>query len=218
MDRRVVCTLGWVTLLCFLIPSAAQAQPSTPAAGRFLIADRELGDPNFSETVILLISYSADDGAMGLVVNRRTDVSIARVLRELKEAKGRSDPVYVGGPVEPGGVLALFKTASKPEDAKRVFADVYLISSRDLLQKTLATTSADANLFHVYLGYSGWGPGQLEHEMGLGAWHVLPADVEMVFHSEPETVWPRLIRRTELRIALGLAPTTPAGSLRPFHR
>ncbi len=59
----------------------------------------------------------------------------------------------------------------------------------------------EPGVFHVFLGYAGWGPGQLEHEVELGAWHILPPDTASVFDADPESVWPRLIRRTELRIA-----------------
>jgi putative transcriptional regulator len=168
--------------------------------GRLLVASRDLGDPNFAKTVILLVHYSQDEGAVGLVLNKRTDVPISRVFHDLKEASGRNDPVYIGGPVELNSVLALLKSASKPEGANRVFGDVYLISNKDLLKATLAS-SAEATVFHTYIGYAGWASGQLEHEVELGAWHILPADVGTVFHSDPDSVWERLIRRTETQIA-----------------
>jgi putative transcriptional regulator len=135
---------------------------------------------------------------MGLIVNRRSDLPLSRVFRDLKEAKGNADLVYVGGPVEPGVVLALLRSASPPEEAQLVFGGVYLVSSKALLEKTLA---AESSTFHVYLGYAGWGPGQLEHEVELGGWQVLPAAPAEVFHSDPDSVWPRLIKRTEQRIA-----------------
>jgi putative transcriptional regulator len=183
-------------------------QTSDLAAGKFLVASRDLGDPNFAETVILLVHYSRDEGAVGLVLNRRTDVPISRVFHDMKEAGGRKDPVYVGGPVDLNSVLALLKSASKPENAQRVFGDVYLISSKDLLKETLAS-GVEAAVFHAYVGYAGWGAGQLEHELELAAWHILPADAGIVFHSDPESVWPRLIRRTETQIARVLTYTPP---------
>jgi putative transcriptional regulator len=176
------------------------SQTDDLAVGRFLVASRDLGDPNFAKTVILLVHYKPDQGAVGLVVNRATDVPISRVFQDLKEAKSRTDPVYVGGPVELNTVMALFKTASKPENSTRVFNDVYLISNKDLLKATLAS-GAESSVFHTYVGYAGWGAGQLEHEMELGAWHVMPADAATVFHSDPDSVWPRLIRRTETQVA-----------------
>ncbi len=114
------------------------------------------------------------------MVNKRTDVPISRVFHDLKEASGRQDPVYIGGPVELNSVLALLKSASKPDGADRVFGDVYLISNQDLLTKTLAS-SAEATVFHTYIGYAGWQAGQLEHEVELGAWHIMPADAAPCF-------------------------------------
>jgi putative transcriptional regulator len=187
-------------VLCGLAPVPGQAQAPELAAGSFLVSSRELGDPNFSETVILLLRYDDEQCAMGLIVNRRTDLPLSRVFQDLKQAKGRTDRAYMGGPVEPGDVLALLRSSTKLEDAERVFANVYLISDKELLEKTLAG-KGEPSVFHVFLGYAGWGPGQLEHEVELGAWHILPADAASVFDADPDSVWPRLIRRTELRIA-----------------
>jgi putative transcriptional regulator len=189
-------------LAAFFVIASAQmfGQVDQLAPGTFLVASRDLGDPNFSRAVVLLVHYDDENGALGVIINRQSDVPLSRVFAELKEAKGRTDPIYVGGPVETGSVLALLKSSSKPKDAEPVFGDVYLISSKTLLAKTLAA-GVEASQFHAYLGYAGWAREQLEHEVELGAWHVLPADASNVFHSDPDSVWERLIRRTELRIA-----------------
>jgi putative transcriptional regulator len=184
----------------------AFCQSDDLAVGRLLVASRDLGDPNFAKTVILLVHYTEGQGAVGLVLNKRTDVPISRVFHDLKEAGGRKDPVYIGGPVELNSVLALLKSATKPEGADKVFADVYLISNKDLLTKTLGS-SAEPTVFHTYIGYAGWGAGQLEHEVELGAWHIMPADAGTVFHADPDSVWQRLIQRTETQIA-GIPPST----------
>ncbi len=168
--------------------------------GTFLVASRDLADPNFVHTVVLLVRYDEENGALGLVINRQSEVPLSRVFAELKEAKDRMDPIYIGGPVEEGSVLALLKADAKPKDADRVFGDVYLISSKALLEKTLAS-GTEADRFHAYLGYAGWAREQLEREVELGAWHVMPAEASSVFHSDPDSVWQRLIRRTEMRIA-----------------
>jgi putative transcriptional regulator len=192
-----------VVALCGM--SFLQAQSSSIkdlAAGKLLVAGRELGDPNFIETVILLVHYDKES-TMGLVLNRRTRVPLSRVFDDLKAAKGRTDPVYVGGPVERNGVLALVRVRPKPEGASNVFADVHLISTKELLEKTVAA-GTESGIFHVYLGYAGWGPGQLEHEVELGAWFIFRPEAGMVFDTDPETLWPRLIQQTELRIARAL--------------
>jgi len=193
----------WRFTAALFVLTLAQAwgQGDALAAGKFLVASRELGDPNFAQTVVLLVSYDSEKGAMGLIVNRQTEVPMSRLFQDLKGAKGRSDPVYVGGPVELETVQGLLKSSSKPgADAKHVFGDVYLITSKELFEKTLAS-QADASIFHIYVGYAGWGAGQLEHEIDLGGWHVMAADASNVFHSEPDSVWPRLIKRTEMQIA-----------------
>ncbi len=193
----------WSAALLLLALLPLQGQDDL-APGKFLVASRELGDPNFAQAVVLLIDYDAAKGSMGLIINRRTDMPVSRLLRDLKEAKGRDDSIYVGGPVELTTVLALVKSSNKPGDAKHVFGDVYLVNTKDLLEKTLAARP-QPDSFHVFVGYAGWGPGQLEHEVSLGAWHVMSADSALVFHTDPDSIWPRLIKRTEQQIALRLA-------------
>ncbi len=200
--------------LLLLACAPAFCQSDDLAVGRLLVASRDLGDPNFAKTAILLVHYNEDQGAVGLVINRRTDVPVSRVFHDLKEAGGRTDPVYIGGPVELNSVLGLLKSATKPMGADKVFGDVYLISNKDLLAQTLASR-ADATTFHTYIGYAGWGAGQLEHEIDLGAWHIMPAEAATVFHPDPDSVWQHLIRRTETNIARAIY--TPPLRL-PAHR
>ena len=81
------------------------------------MASRDLGDPNFAETVILLVHYD-EEGVVGLILNRRTDVPLSRVLKGIKAAKDRSDLVYLGGPVEIPSVFALLQSPAKVEGAE----------------------------------------------------------------------------------------------------
>src|SRR5437879_4518286 len=178
---------------------AASAGAEDLAAGKFLVAPRDAPDRHFAETVILLIDYS-QDGAVGLIINRETKVPLSRALEQISGAKDRSDLAYSGGPVEGSAVLALLRSRTKPQDARRVFGDVHLISSRALLDKTLAA-GASPDEVRVYLGYAGWGPGQLRREVDLGGWHILRGDADIVFDPEPSTVWRRLVRRTETPVA-----------------
>ena len=195
---------GWLTLaaaaLCgtFVFPAQPAHVPDL-GVGKLLIARRDAPDPVFGETVILLIRYD-HTGTVGLVLNRRTKVPISRALQPLKGAIGRSDPVYIGGPVEGENVLALLKSNLMPEGSDHVTGKVYLASSAELLDKTLARRPAPDE-FRAYLGYCGWGPGQLENEAGHGFWEVLNGSAEVVFDSDPETLWSRLIDRAEQRIA-----------------
>ncbi len=168
-------------------------------AGKLLVASRNLGDPNFVQTVVMLVHYDAE-GAVGLILNRRTDVPLSRVLDGLKGAKDRSDPVYVGGPVEKPAVFALLRSPKKLEGAENIFDGVYLVSRKDLFEQTLSARP-DPEAFHVYLGYAGWTNDQLRHEVELGAWFIFPADAQTVFNGDPDSLWSQMIHKTELKLA-----------------
>lgn len=197
--------------LALLAAACALAQTITgkPAAGKFLVASRELPDPNFAQSVVLLIQYDAK-GAMGLIINRETKVPLSRVF---ENPKSPSQKLYFGGPVQVSGALALLRSATKIEEAKHVLEDVYMVTDKAVLEKQLAA-GADAKTLRIYLGYSGWAPGQLDHELELGAWHVLPGDAPTVFDPNPDSVWMKLIRRTELRLA-GLSVGAEGDTIKP---
>jgi len=170
------------------------------------VASRALGDPNFAETVVLLVRYDAE-GAVGLILNRRSHVPLSRVLEGLKAAKSRSDPVYLGGPVETAAVFALLQSPAKLEDAEHIFGGVYLISTKPLFDRTISA-QPDPGVFHVYLGYAGWSNEQLRREVELGAWFIFQPDAGTVFNSDPDSLWSQMIRKTELK----LAESEPAGA------
>jgi len=168
-------------------------------AGKLLVASRDLGDPNFAQTVVLLVHYDAE-GVVGLILNRRSRVPLSRVLDDLKAAKDRSDPVYLGGPVEPAAVFGLLQSQAKVEGAEHVFGRVYMISTKPLFEKTISAQPAP-DVFHAYMGYAGWTAGQLRMEVALGAWFIFPADAGAVFNADPDALWSQMIHKTELKLA-----------------
>lgn len=137
---------------------------------------------------------------MGVVLNRRTKLPLSSLFSDLKPKKPLSDPVYAGGPVEPTTGIALLRSDAALDGSHQIFPHVYLIAERALLEKTLAE-GKESSVVRVYLGYCGWGPDQLEREIEAGAWQVSPADAARVFDPEPDTLWERLIRKTEMQIA-----------------
>jgi putative transcriptional regulator len=189
------------------VSSAAQltkGRVKALAVGKCLVASRELPDPNFSDSVVLLAEYGAS-GAMGVIVNRPTDLPIARVLKDMQGAQGRTDVVYFGGPVSTDALVALVRSAPELAGSRRVLNDVQLITTRESLEPLLSSGVKRDNL-RTFLGYAGWGRGQLERETAAGYWHVVSGDADLVFDPEPEAVWLRLIRSTERLIALRLYP------------
>jgi len=167
--------------------------------GKLLVAPRDSPDPHFAKSVVLLVQLD-DGGTLGLMINHPTKIPIARALEQLKAANHRSDPVYLGGPVDGTTVLALLHAGSRPDDARRIMSDVYLVSTRPLLEKTLAAGTGPGE-FRAYVGYCGWGVGQLEYEMSRGAWYIFDGDARLVFDSDPDSVWSRLIARIEQKVA-----------------
>ena len=194
--------------LCVLAGSApgseghagAQLRPGALrelAAGKVLIASRALGDPNFVQTVVLLAEHN-EQGSMGLVVNRRSEIPVSRVFPHL--ARTWKAAIFIGGPVAPTGILALLRSGTPPPDSRHVAADLHVITAREPLE-TLVKQGAGLTHFRLYAGYAGWRPGQLERETTHGAWHVLSADPSIAFDNDPPTLWEREIRRTEARLA-----------------
>jgi len=171
--------------------------PKGLAAGKVLVASRDLGDPNFAHTVVLLIHYDAQ-GVVGLVLNRRTDIPLSRALDGVKAAKDRSDRVFLGGPVETPALFALLQSKTKLEGAEQIFGGVYLISAKPLFEQTISARP-DPKVFHVYMGYAGWTREQLQMEVQLGAWYIFPSDASTVFNSDPDSLWFQMIRKTELK-------------------
>ena len=169
------------------------------APGKLLVASRDLADPNFAHTVVLLVHYDAKS-VVGLVLNHRTDLPLSRVFEGLKAAKDRSDKVYLGGPVETPAVFALLQSPKKLEGAEHVFGGIYLINTKPLFEQTISARP-DPGGFHVYLGYAGWAKDQLRMEVAQGAWFIFPADAQTIFSSDPDSLWPQMIRKTELRLA-----------------
>ena len=164
------------------------------AAGKLLIAGRDLPDGNFAETVILLADYGAG-GAMGLILNRQSDIPVSRAFPKLKAAPPDAR-IFVGGPVGTTKVVGLLRARSPEKDVRHIVSDIFLVAEREPLEGLIGS-GADARHFRVYFGYAGWAPGQLEHEAVEGAWHVVSADADLVFDPDPATIWQREVRRTE---------------------
>lgn len=193
----------------FLVSSLTSDSPRPEAQlskGKFLVASRSLTDPSFAETVVLLIEYERH-GAMGLVINRPSEVKLSKVFPQIKELQKRTDTVFLGGPVARRDLFMLVRSASKPENAHKIFNDIYVSSSRTVLERMIGDADPRER-FRVYAGHAGWAPGQLDHEVSRGAWHILEADAETVFNEAPSKIWPELIRRSSV-LWVNSDPGTP---------
>jgi putative transcriptional regulator len=164
--------------------------------GKLLIASEKLGDPTFAESVIVIVNRDSDRGTVGLMVNRRTNVPLSRLFSKRKDVS--DDPVYIGGPVDLTLVQVLLRSSSRIEKATHVIADVYSTEDKNTIEKYISHSNPFR--FHLYLGYAGWAPGQLEAEIRLGAWSVMDASPGIIFDSHPDSLWIRLNARLHMQI------------------
>jgi putative transcriptional regulator len=172
--------------------------------GQLLIAAPALLDPNFLRTVVLLSEHT-DEGALGLVLNRPSDVAVSAAVEELGELIGEDEPVYVGGPVEPSQVVVLAEFDEPDSAAALVFADVGFLTVAPEVGPT------DIRRRRLYAGYAGWDAGQLEAELEQGAWIVEPPVSDDIFTDEPDELWRSVLHRKGGRYALiALMPVDPS--------
>ena len=153
--------------------------------GQLLVASPHLLDQNFVRTVVLLIHHS-EEGAFGVVLNRPADNTIRELWEQVGETDCESDRrVNVGGPVA-GPLMAIHTDRDLAE--LEILPGVYFAAQRDHLEKLLGQTERP---YRVFVGHSGWGGGQLEHELEEGAWLTTPATVDRVFDDDDD-LWKKV--------------------------
>jgi putative transcriptional regulator len=155
--------------------------------GSLLIAAPQLLDPNFRRTVILIADHG-DEGAMGVILNRPSGMSVSDAAPDLEPLVGPDAPIFAGGPVQPtsGIVLAEVTEADEP-----IFDDVVLVPGLG----ELADVVDGAGDIRVFAGYAGWGAGQLDDEIGRDDWILEPAQPSDVFSEAPEALWGEVLER-----------------------
>ncbi len=176
----------------FAPPSNPGTTLIEPSKGMFLIAGHDLLDPRFVHSVVLLVDVN-DNGALGLVINRASEHKLAEVIPALQYHATATDLLYLGGPVGINTVTVLVRSEAATEEVQHVFNDVYFSASLPVLEATLEKLDHEQRL-RVYAGHAGWAPGQLQGELRRGDWYLVEADAELVFNTEPESIWLRLIR------------------------
>ena len=181
------------------------AKPDTPQdlTGKLLIAMPGMGDPRFEHSVVYLCAHS-DEGAMGLIVNKRVpEIGLDDLLDQLEIDRGTSSlgrAVHFGGPVEGarGFVLHTSDAGTYPATL-RVDERFAMTATRDILVDIARGRGPRRTL--TALGYAGWGPGQLEDELRQNAWLTADADTAIVFDPDDHAKWARALK------AMGIDPS-----------
>ncbi len=174
----------------------------SPLAPSLLLAMPDLADPNFKRTVVLLV-HNDEEGSFGLVLNRPTEIQADDLCDTLGISwHGDADlSVHWGGPVQPntGWVLAGAGVLEGQAEARSVLEGVHWAGSLEALRTVASDPPEQVRLF---LGYAGWGAGQLEEEIARGSWIVAPASAEFSFEVDADEMWDRVWRQ------LGINPAT----------
>jgi putative transcriptional regulator len=189
--------LGALLTVLHAVPALAGMEfaPSSVAKGVLLVASPSLEDPNFRQAVVLVVEHGPE-GTVGLILNRSTNVLLSKALPDMPVLKGTIYRLFAGGPVEPTRFLLLFRLKEPPADARSVFDGVYLGRTPRILERII-TQAKPTETFRAFAGFAAWAPRQLEAEMLLGAWGVLPPDSVGIFDKDPATLWQDCIGRLQ---------------------
>ena len=207
-----ILTVGLV-LLFILNPWFLRAGESRPGgelkAGVFLYAVPELPDLNFFHTVILLVTYD-EDGAMGLVINRPSEVHVNEALPDFDSSIKFQQPLYIGGPVSRDRMSVFIRSDDPPDDALKVLENVFLSWSREVLDQMLKKENPE-NILRVYSGYAGWSPGQLDREFARGDWVIGRAEPDKIFIEDTSSLWPEIFKiREQVEVRNPIFEAVPA--------
>lgn len=176
---------------------------TTYLTNHFLIAMPNLYDPHFFHTVTYVCMHN-DEGAMGVVVNRPTNVKLKDILEHMdipSHAEGLGDmPIYEGGPVDRERGFVIHQPLGEWDAMLPVANQIGVTTSRDIL--TAIGKGEGPEQFLIALGYAGWSAGQLEKEMSENAWLSVPADQQVIFNTRPEARWKTAASRLGIDLSL----------------
>jgi putative transcriptional regulator len=142
------------------------------------------------------MTHHDEEGAMGLVLSRPSEVQVADAVPELAELPGVDERVYVGGPVQPEAVVVLVEHEDEPADDAPIVGNVAFMHADSDLREL------DGVRARVFAGYSGWGSGQLEAELEESSWIVVPSEPDDVFAPDPDELWRTVLHRKGGKFAL----------------
>jgi putative transcriptional regulator len=159
--------------------------------GQLLIASPALLDPNFHRTVVLIAEHDDESGAMGVVLNRVTELPVGEAAPVLGDIVEPGALVHSGGPVQPTAVVILAQFHEAALAAVPVFGDIGFVAG----DADFELLAPDLRRARVFAGLAGWSPGQLEAELEREDWILEPARDEDVFSDEPEALWASVLER-----------------------
>ena len=175
-----------------------------PTAGALLVAGPSLEEPNFHRTVVLLLHFGTEEGALGVVLNRPNDVPVGALLPGWDDLAAPPDSVFVGGPVARDNVICVARlrpSALCGFDGCSPVLGVDGLATLDL-NRSPSDMAEGVDAVRLFSGYAGWSPGQLEGELEAGGWLVLPGRLGDAFSDDPSGLWRHVLQRAGGRVAM----------------
>jgi putative transcriptional regulator len=162
------------------------------ATGQLLVATPLIKDGVFDRTIVLVLHHD-DEGALGVVLNRPSEVNVGLLLPQWEPAASSPRVIFYGGPVATSHLLGLSRQLPDPDTGLAVIGALELDSTPELHR---------LDAVRIFTGYAGWSAGQLEGEISAGGWYVVPTDPDDAFTSEPVDLWRRVLRRQPGQLAV----------------
>lgn len=175
---------------------------SSSLQNHFLIATPSLDGSYFSKSVTYICEHN-EDGAMGIVVNQKTDMTLKQLLgltdsEAIVDSSHQDSIVFSGGPVSKDRGFILHTSQPGWSSSLSLSSEIMVTTSKDILAVIGNEDGPDKSL--VALGYAGWSPGQLEEELEENSWLTLEADVDLLFNIAPEDKWQKAIEKLGINI------------------
>ena len=194
-------TSALIGLLVAILPALALATTPAPLKQKpsqtyFLVAQPDLPDHMFRDSVVLMLPPTGSELVVGLIVNKPTKLKLTELFPSNSTLKNRSDTAFFGGPVDISEPLALVRTPHAPDGAVPLFKDIYLNLKPDSIASMLKD-SQELSSMRLYLGRAQWTDDQLHSEFLENSWYNVPSDPQYVFSSDPDTVWRTLVARAQ---------------------
>ena len=161
-----------------------------PATGILLIADPFLKDPNFLRTVVLLCEHQ-QQGSFGFVLNKQIEQTLDELITDLE---GYNLPVYYGGPVQMDSIHFLHQYPHLIPESVKVINDIYWGGNFETVTALIKNNNIDLNKIKFFIGYSGWGDGQLTEELKEKSWLTVSANRKLVFNTMQDEIWKSSLR------------------------
>lgn len=202
-----------------LLAGVARAGVEDDGEAVMLVASPKMPDPRFARTV-LVVAFPQDTGPMGVVLNRPAGMTLGDLFGpDRPELAQHEDPILLGGPVAPDGMLFVFPWPEHPVKALPLSEGIYLSGDGTLFESLVSPKDRPARR-RFYAGHSAWAEGQLDAEIAEGGWLVLPVDPEALFDPDIAGLYERLLQRAQGRSA-GRDPRMPDSAVEyvasPLH-